>query len=185
MNKFLWAQIRGGSKKDWAITVLKDLEYIGLEYSNLEMIKNMKKETFMKIVKEKNRIKTFERLKNMKENHSKVKEVMHKEIAMQDYLKSNKEVISKKQAQLIFKLRCKVTGVKMNMKGNYNDLNCRACKMEEESQSHILKCDKLNEGVRSIENIEGIIKGNLAEKIRISKKFEENFDKLEKDFVIP
>ena len=73
----------------------------------------------------------------------------------------------------------------MNMKGNYNDLNCRACKMEEESQSHILKCDKLNEGVRSIENIEGIIKGNLAEKIRISKKFEENFDKLEKDFVIP
>ena len=62
----------------------------------------------------------------MKENHSKVKEVKHKDIAMQDYLKPSKEVITRKHAQLIFKLRCKVTGVKMNMKGKFDELNCRA-----------------------------------------------------------
>ena len=115
----------------------------------------------------------------MKENHSKVKEVKHKDIAMQDYLKPSKEVITRKQAQLIFKLRCKVTGVKMNMKGKFDELNCRACNMKEETQGHILECEKLNEGEIRNERLEGIFKGNLAEKIRIAKHFEENFTKLE------
>ena len=185
VNRFFWAQIRGGFKKDWTTTVVKDLEYIGFEYENLDVIKNMKKEKFMKIVKEKNSGKIFERLLEMKSNHSKVKEIEYKEIAMQDYLKSSKESISKKQAWLIFRLRCRVTSVKMNMKSKYEELNCRACNLEEESQSQILQCKQLNEGVPSIISLEGIFKGNLLEKIQIAKKFEENFGKLENEFVVP
>ena len=71
------------------------------------------------------------------------------------------------------------------MKSKYEELNCRACNLEEESQSHILQCKQLNEGVPSIISLEGIFKGNLLEKIQIAKKFEENFGKLENEFVVP
>ena len=89
--------------------------------------------------------------KKKKKSHSKVKQLNHNTIKMQTYL----------QAQLIFKLRCKVTEVKVNLKGSYDYLECGACGLEEESQKHIIQCEKLNqvkrtEGSETI-NIEIII----------------------------
>ena len=45
----------------------------------------------------------------------------------------------KEDAQLVFKLRCRVTGVKINMRGKYDNLECEACGLEEETQQHIIK----------------------------------------------
>ena len=47
--------------------------------------------------------------------------------------------MSKEDTHLIFKLRCRVTEVKINMKGKYDELECVACGEEEESQEHIMK----------------------------------------------
>ena len=91
--------------------------------------------------------------------------------------------ISKEDAQLIFKLRCRVTHVKTNLKGKYENLECRACKVEEESQKHIIECKSLNEeNVQEME-YEKIYNGTVAEKLKIARKFWRNIEKVEQDNV--
>ena len=60
--------------------------------------------------------------------------------------------MNKEIAQLIFKLRCRVTEAKVNLKGTYDYLQCRACHKEEENQKHILICPVLKDN-RSLEEI--------------------------------
>ena len=50
----------------------------------------------------------------------------------------NKEVSQLKQI-------CRVTKTKVNLKGKYDNLECRACHNEEENQEHILLCAEINE----------------------------------------
>ena len=52
----------------------------------------------------------------LKKSHSKVKQLNHNAIKMQKYLQANQTNIKREEAQLIFKLRCKVTEVKVNLK---------------------------------------------------------------------
>ena len=100
---------------------------------------------------------------------------------MQKYLQPNSTKISKEDAQLIFKLRCRVTHVKTNLKGKYENLECRACKVEEESQKHIIECKSLNEeNVQEME-YEKIYNGTVAEKLKIARKFWRNIEKIEQD----
>ena len=55
-----------------------------------------------------------------KHSHSKVENVDHFGINMQKYLKPIKNKMSKEESQLIFKLRCRVTKTKENLKGIYD-----------------------------------------------------------------
>ena len=89
----------------------------------------------LKITLEKN-IKelAFKELKLKKESHSKVRNLKHKSYEMQNYLKSNEEKITKDEAKEIFKLGSKVTDVKGNFKGKYENIECQLC--EEESRTH-------------------------------------------------
>ena len=73
---------------------------------------------FRNLVKNQVENKTLEKLKNLKESHSKVKDVQHNCLVMQKYIQPNSTKISKEEAQLIFKLRCRVTKVKTNLKRN-------------------------------------------------------------------
>ena len=57
-------------------------------------------------------------LQKEKESHSKVKEIKHKSIQMQKYLQPNNMKMLKEDAQLVFKLRCRVTGVKSKREEN-------------------------------------------------------------------
>ena len=59
----------------------------------------------------------------------------------------------KEDAQLVFKLRCRVTGVKINMRGKYHNLECEACGLEEETQQHIIQFEVLNRN-KDDENIQ-------------------------------
>ena len=137
----------------------------------------MKKETFMKIVKTGNEVKSFERLQKIKETHSKVNKVKHDRISMQKYLKASNVVISKDIAQQIFKIRCRIKDVKTNFKGKYDDIMCRACKKEEENQKHILVCEELNEGI-VMSNYENFMDGNIKDMVLVATKFNENMKKL-------
>ena len=47
--------------------------------------------------------------------------------------------LTRKQSSLIFKARTMMIKVKSNYKNGFNDLNCRFCKNEEETQLHILE----------------------------------------------
>ena len=52
--------------------------------------------------------------------------------------------MNKEEAQIIFKLRCRVTEIKNNLKGSYDELECTACGIEEETQKHSLEYNILN-----------------------------------------
>ena len=45
--------------------------------------------------------------------------------------------MNKEEAQEKFKMRCRVSDVKMNFKGKYENWNCEFCKDENETQLHL------------------------------------------------
>ena len=73
-----------------------------------------------------------------------------------EHLKQNKDWTPKQrpeymkkltrcQASNIFKARTRMIDTKNNFRGKYNDLVCRACKLEVETQDHILeKCQTIH-----------------------------------------
>ena len=179
IHRFLKSQIRSRTKKDWVTTVFEDLKYLNMESTSLDEIKNMKQVSFEHLIKERIHEKTLERLENLKNSHSKVKDIEYEIIKMQKYLQPNNIRISREETQLIFKLRCRVTNVKTNMRSMYLEVICDACGIQEESQKHIIQeCLKLNENNDSIK-YEKIYNGSVSEKVKIAIKFEENFKKLQ------
>ena len=88
--------------------------------------------------------------------------------------------ITKQEAQEIFKLR--TSDVKTNIKGKYETFECDACKTEQETQKHIIKCNILNEkNEKEPIEYEEIFTGNVKMKIAIVKRFLEN-TKLRENF---
>ena len=104
----------------------------------------------MNKMKEKLNLKAFENMQKVNESHSKVKEIQHNLIKIQKYLQPNSIQITKEEAQLIFQLRCRVTETKVNLRGKYDNLECEACGLEEETQQHIIECKELNRNKASI-----------------------------------
>ena len=171
-------------KKDWVSRVVMDLNELGLNVT-FEEIQKTSKMTWNTIRKyiERN---IFLRLESMKQTHSKVKDVKHISLKMQDYFLPNNgiENITKQDVQLIFQMRSKVTNLKMNMKGKYETFECGACLLENESQKHVYECKEIWKK-RNIENInnpvyENIMSGSVIQKIKVAKTFYENRKILEK-----
>ena len=135
------------------------------------------------MLKEDNKIKekVFEELNLLKENHSKVKHLKHYVFEMQKYFKPCNIKITKEEAQEIFKLRSRVSDVKLNYKGKYETYECQVCKKEDESQEHIIiKCTSLNKSKEEIMKYEDIFDGNVIKKVKIARKFIENIKLREK-----
>ena len=177
--KFLKSQIRNRTKRDWVTSVFGDLENLNMGNMNIEEIKRMKQTSFEGMVKENIRINAFERLEKIKNSHSKVKEIEYKVLKIQKYLQPNKVKITKDECKLIFKLRCKVMDVKANMKKMYVSLECGACGVDQETQEHILECEKLCKKEDNHNyNYKKLYNGTVSEKLNIAKKFRENYERL-------
>ena len=88
--------------------------------------------------------------------------------------------ITIEERQLIFQLRSGITNKKMNRKGMYEDLRCDACKEENETQEHVLKCKILNKNEKQIIDHKKIRHGNIIDMVEIAKKFKENLEIREK-----
>ena len=177
LNRFLMTQINTRKKKDWIVQVFQDLKELNLG-EDLDNIKNEKKSRLKDILEKKITEKALEDLNKQKENHTKVMHIEHKNLEIQKYLKSCNIKITPEEAQEIFKLRSRVSDVKMNFKGKYDSLECEACQEnEEESQQHIINCKILNENNENIGNVpeyEEIYNGNTKMKLKIAKLFLEN-----------
>ena len=104
-------------KRDWVTTVLQDLQLLGMNDLSIEEIRIMKKTVWMNMIKQKINLNTFETLNNVKKSHLKVKHIEYTEMNMRKYLQPNNIRMRKEDAQLIFKLRCILTQIKVNLKG--------------------------------------------------------------------
>ena len=111
--KFHQTQLEKKGPKDWITQVLKDMEDLRINLS-LDDIKELKKSDLKNIVNKAVMDKAYEELTTLKECHFKVMKVKHFKLEMQKYLKSNPIKISQEEAQMIFKLRNRVTDVKIN-----------------------------------------------------------------------
>ena len=113
-------------------------------------------------------------MKIKKESHSKVKNIKHTKYEIQNYLKASQLKITQEEAREIFKLRCRVTDVKANYKGKYENIDCQECH-EEENQKHIINCKLLNKDENEkLPEYEEILKSNAATQLQIAKKFMKN-----------
>ena len=180
VHRFFISQMKHKTKKDWVTTVLNDLKLLDLDHLTMDNITEMKKTSYIHLIKQKIQEYTFAFLDELKKSHSKVEKIEHSGIQIQKYLQPNSIQMIKEEAQLIFKLRCRVTNIKVNLKGKYDTLECGACGKYEENQKHIIFCEELNEN-KDVENMnyEKLFNGTVEEKVKIAKHFKENFDKLE------
>ena len=58
---------------------------------------------------------------------------------------------------------------KPKRKGKYENLECRACKIENESQQHVFECNEIDVKFHVKETYEDLIEGSLRQKIEISE----------------
>ena len=170
-------QIETRKSKDWITQVMTDIKELRLEV-DIESIKNIKKSNLKMMVTTAIREKSFQDLEKKKKNHSKVMKVKHERLEMQNYLKPNDTNIRLEEAQEIFKMRSRMSEVKTNFKGKYEDFECKICDTKEyETQQHILKCEVLNKmKARNNEppEYEELFSRNVEKQIIIAKYFMEN-----------
>ena len=73
----------------------------------------------------------------------------YENFSIQDYLKSDSR-ITNNEKYLLAKLRTRMTEVKINFRGKYEDLLCPLCTTQQDNQSHLLYCNVLIENCQEL-----------------------------------
>ena len=86
--------------------------------------------------------------------------------------------LTRNQTSVIFKARARMLDIKANFKnGNKDNLKCRMCEEEDETQEHILEdCKKLIHAFKDKIYIEEIFSEDTEELIQTAKKIEERLE---------
>ena len=102
-------------KGDYIHLVRKDFDWIGVQFSEENIVK-MPKEAYIKFIKQKVRKAALEELKNLQENSSKVKNIPYEELKKpQAYLTSSS--FSNEECSILFNLRAKcINGIRTHFK---------------------------------------------------------------------
>ena len=173
--KFLQAQLRKPSKNDWGQTVIKDLEILEIDMP-LSEIASISSDAFKKEVNERIGKEALKYLNNEKSKHSKVLHIPHSEMHLQDYLSPSE--MSVKEAKFLFQLRCRMIDVRANYAGGFADLSCPLCKVEVDSQRHLMYCKKLDgesDLVSEMPNYEDLFGTDITNKICVARIINQRF----------
>ena len=164
------------TKGDWFDLLLKDFEFIGSKLED-DDIKKMPKEEYKKHINEKVRNAAFLEMLQMKQQHSKIKEVNYPSFTIQPYLRSKQ--ISNKEKVLLYLLRSKCHSSKLNFRRMHTNnlfciFGCNAIK----DQTHIFtQCRPVISQISVTRNLDhnNIFKGedDQCEIIHIFTKIEE------------
>ena len=121
---------------------MKDINDLNINMT-FDQIKEIKKSSLVNLLNKGIEEKALKDLNAVKTKHSKVLHLKHEYMKIKKYFMPNKMKTTREEIQLIFKLRSRMTKLKKNYEGMYDDLECSACGEEEESQQHILECSVL------------------------------------------
>ena len=74
-------------------------------------------------------------------------------------------------------MRSRVFDVKINFRGKYENFECEICKIEYESQQHIIECEEINKNRKEkkiLPKYEDLYKRNVKNQVTIVRYFLEN-----------
>jgi len=113
-----------------------------LKYTpNPEIYRTTPHVKFKKYVKKAIRDKAYIFLMEIKEKHSKLKDISYTKLEIQKYLKSSNKLTDEEKCTL-FRFRVREIDVKFNYKNKYADLKCNFCKSDsDDNQYHLLQCE--------------------------------------------
>ena len=139
----------------------KDLEFLNIKLSSRE-IAEYSKSAFKKLVKDSVKGKAFSELLIKQREHSKGREIVYRDLGLQEYLKSHSP-LSIEEKQFLFAARTRGLDLKNNFKQGKKDLMCRLCSGHIEDQQSLLTCPALN---------------NVQNKLEYSDLFSDRMEKL-------
>ena len=158
IRKVYEAQKSAPVKDDWVLLVQSDLHELNIDIDELKRFKKWKlKKELRKIVS----IKSFQYLENIKQNQSKLQNVIYKKLEIQKYLVSSKFTDTEKS--LLLKLRTRMVEVRENFKNKYlnNNYQCELNCGEREDQQHLLDCQVLIDNYDTLYNDSFVQYGDL------------------------
>ena len=173
IRKVFETQLKNEKPKDWVNTVKRDLKDLKLEV-DIEKIQVLKKSALKGILNKAILNMSLTRLNEIKANHSKVQK-----LKMQNYLKANNQKMSQNESETIFKMRSRVSNVKTNYRGRFENFECSLCNKDMETQQHIIECKSIR-NVKKTENenvkYENLYGENVKQQLEIAKLFIENMN---------
>ena len=137
------AQKKNPIKGDWVQMIEDDMKNLQINVSDAN-IADMSEYEFKKLIKNQIRQHTFTELLNSQLKHKKGSDIKYTNLCEpQGYLTD--QMFNNKLCSLLFNLRCNtVSNIKDNFHRLYNDdLNCPICKVEVDTQQHMLSCSIL------------------------------------------
>ena len=170
IKQFYQTQCANPTKNDWCLTVKSNLETLQIKYNESE-IKTMSEYSFNKLVKTSIKNETFQYLIKLKNSHSKVLHIQYDEFKMQEYCLPNK--MSTQLAKFAFLARTRMIPVGANFKAGNPFPKYPLCKVEYDSQKHLLFCPKLTNGntvCQEIFQYDDLFSNNLEKQIAITSK---------------
>ena len=146
------------TKGDWTESVKVDLLDFGLTFT-LDQLRCISKNSFKRIVKQSTKAYALKYLLNIKEKHSKMKNLHYTELKMQSYFRDPGIPVA--EAQNIFRFRTRSANFKENMKSMYSDFFCPLCEKEPDSQEHSFRCSAVKQKVKIEWQYEDIFQGKI------------------------
>ena len=114
----------------------QDLKDLGLDYLDLDDIKNMKKEYFKKLIKKQLNDAALKYLLEGNESKSKLKDLKYYQLAIQPYLLSTDITTRSKKYLFMFRTRMTPVGYNYGRK-----VSCPICKTDAgDTQEHLFNC---------------------------------------------
>ena len=141
-------------EKNWANEVLPLLN--SYELSGYEIV-GTSKDAWKSRVTHNVTVVAFKHLTSQIKDKTKTKQLSYNTLGFQPYMHQ----YSHKQACTLFKLRSYSVDCKVNRKSSNNNLTCRLCDCEDESQIHVINCS-LVRGDNAVLDISRIFVGDFS-----------------------
>ena len=143
VKRIFKAQLENPSPGDYIELLKNNFQKIEESYDEQEVV-NKCSQTYKKSIKMKIRKAALKYLNDLKNTHTKIKNINYETLKCQDYLKSS--MFSNTDVNTLFSLRSRMIECKVNFKSKHqnNNLKCKFCKTDEDdSQEHLLECIEL------------------------------------------
>ena len=159
------------TRGDWFSMCKTDLMELDIQES-LEDIKNMNKNKFLQILKNKTKIRAFKYL--IAKQGKKGKDIKYSNIEMAEYLLPYNEQLSIEEKRRLFSARNKMVNIRSNFSKTNVSIKCFCG--QNENMEHLYRCKMTNIDEVELLPYEKIYSGTIGEQIQIFRKLEKNLE---------